>query len=250
MLVKYTKHGHIDHIGGVPSHVRKRLMSHAKPSTYYMPEHLVQTTKQSLEIAAVQSETAELATHAYLKPVGPGESIQLPAAYVAVPFPTVHAVTSQGYIIYKQHKKLKEEFQGMESQEIASLKKQGVEVVDEELVPEIAFTGDTTFEIFEKLAHPDLLKVKVLILEATYIDKDIDKQGKTSRTKARERGHVHLQELIDNADLFKDVGSIYLMHFSDKYSSGYIWRTVKKVSLPAPLKGKLYVGNMVHDLGF
>ena len=96
------------------------------------------------------------------------------------------------------------------------------------------------FDIFYDPFNPDLLKVKLLIMEATYIDGETDRHGKTSLEKARERGHTHLQELIDNASLFENVENIVLIHFSDKYSTKYIRDTVNKI-VPPELRKKIHL---------
>ena len=106
--------------------------------------------------------------------------------------------------------------------------------------------GDTTFEVFTSLTNPDLLKVKILITEATYIDDDVDKNGHSSVEKARERGHCHLQEFIVHEELFKDVENIVLVHISDKYSAKYIHRIVQE-SMPESLVRKVYLGTYMKD---
>ncbi len=55
------------------------------------------------------------------------------------------------------------------------------------------FSGDTTFEVFLSPPTPDLLKVKVIITEATYIE---EKANKDYVQQARERGHTHLSEIV------------------------------------------------------
>lgn len=94
--------------------------------------------------------------------------------------------------------------------------------------------------------HPDLLRVKLLITEATYIDDEVDRHGQHSVEKARDRGHSHLHEFVQNAHIFDKVENILLVHFSDKYSSNYVRRTVYK-SLPNVLKNKVHVGTIMKD---
>ena len=57
------------------------------------------------------------------------------------PFPTHHRVQSQGYIVYKQTKKLKPEYHGLSGPEIGKLAKEGVNIYDIVDTPEIAYTG-------------------------------------------------------------------------------------------------------------
>jgi hypothetical protein len=40
-------------------------------------------------------------------------------------------------------------------------------------VPEIAFTGDTSGELFEKDGYPDLYRAKLLIVECTFVDDSV-----------------------------------------------------------------------------
>ena len=62
-------------------------------------------------------------------------------------FPTVHRVKSQGYVVYKQHKKLKENFMGKPNHEIAKLIKLGVAIHDITIEPELAYTGKTVISL-------------------------------------------------------------------------------------------------------
>lgn len=83
-------------------------------------------------------------------------------------------------------------------------------------------------------------------MEATYIEPGEDQQGRSQVAKSRERGHIHLCELIEHAHLFKDVGAILLIHFSDKYSTGQIKDTVKNL-LPECLKEKVYLATLAKE---
>ena len=83
-------------------------------------------------------------------------------------------------------------------------------------------------------------------MEATYIDNEIDKDGRDGLTRARNRGHLHLQEIIDNEHLFKDVENILLVHLSDKYSVKYIKRRVDEI-VPESLRRKLHLGLVMKE---
>ena len=66
---------------------------------------------------------------------------QLPSNYIVKPFPTVHRVASQGYIIYEHTKELKPEFKGLPSHVIAQKVREGQEINDIQEIPCIAYTG-------------------------------------------------------------------------------------------------------------
>ena len=74
------------------------------------------------------------------------------------------------------------------------------------------------------------------------------KDGQGGIERAQRRGHSHLQEFVDNAHLFENVGKIVLLHFSDKYSSGYIKRQTEKILEGSPLKDKVVIGTVMKDI--
>lgn len=64
--------------------------------------------------------------------------------------------------------------------------------------------------------------------------------------KARDRGHIHIQELAYYAYLFENVENILLIHFSDKYSPNYIQNTVRQ-KLPDSLVDKVHVATVAKE---
>ncbi|VDN10681.1 unnamed protein product [Dibothriocephalus latus] len=184
-------HGHIDHIGGICQHMRKRELNRMPPAKYYLLPALIESVKAlCAEYGKMQSSSMlQCFQEPLLVPVESGSTIQINNQWSVRSFATDHAVPSQGYILYSTDDDLKQ------------------------TVPVVAFTGDTRFSIFTHLAHPDLLKVKLLIAEATYLDRP-DKH----LPSAQLHGHIHLQQYAQNADLFHTIGALYLMHFSDRYS--------------------------------
>ncbi|XP_002738480.1 uncharacterized protein LOC100377136 [Saccoglossus kowalevskii] len=237
----FISHGHMDHVAGLIHHASKRSNMRMKPATYYVPCIL----KQSLLVVAEQLSIMHGKEIDYYKHKAPiedfksGQQIKLPKSYFATLFPTVHTIPSQGYILWKVRSKLKGEYQGLPSNEIASIKKSGIEVTEQQEYPEIAFTGDTTFECFQLEGNESVLKVKLLIMECTYLDDE------TSISEAREKGHLHLNELVEHAELFENVESILLMHFSLKYSTQQIEELVAS-KLPETLKNKVYLALSAH----
>ncbi|XP_077995859.1 uncharacterized protein LOC144449223 [Glandiceps talaboti] len=235
----FISHGHMDHVSGLVQHTAKRLLGNMKPAMYYVPSVIKPCLTHAAEMFAIMDNKDAL-KQIQIMETEPGQRIQLPQGYFATVFRTVHRVPSQGYILWKQKSKLKEEYRGQAPKDIAKLKQTGVEVTETQDVPEIAFTGDTTFECFQLKGNEAVLKVKLLIMEATYLDVD------TTLDKTRERGHIHLDEIIQNAELFQDVESILLMHFSDKYSSSEIEELVKS-NLPDSLLGKVHLALTAHN---
>ncbi|CAL1536168.1 unnamed protein product [Lymnaea stagnalis] len=229
----FITHGHIDHIGAVANHVSKRSLTGMKPARYFVPPHLVEPLSAVMQAHYQMAET--VGSIESIKPFVEGDVVRLNSSYYVKAFPTIHRIPSQGYILYKEVKKLKEEFKGMQGFQVAALHREGKEIHDIIVTPEIAYCGDTTFEVFTNPPTSDLLKVKLLITEATFLDDEI---GKNMVQKAKDRGHTHLLELSQNADLFDDVGHIVLVHFSNKYSPKYI-RDCVYHKLPPKLRIKV-----------
>ena len=101
------------------------------------------------------------------------------------------------------------------------------------------FAGDTRFYVFNSPTNQDLLKVKLLIMEVTFLDGDI--------SIAHEKGHIHIKELAENAHYFHRVEHILLVHFLDKYSIEYIREKID--SLPDALKQKVHLGLNMQMMG-
>ncbi|BFZ18505.1 hypothetical protein BsWGS_21544 [Bradybaena similaris] len=231
----FITHGHIDHVSAVTSHVAKRELFGLKPARYYVPPNLVQPLLTVLRAHYEMAQTPELLSNVNIQPIVEGDIVRLNSHYFVKAFPTIHRISSQGYIVYREEKTLKEQYRGREGFEVAALHRSGVDIHDVTITPEIAYCGDTIFDIFTNPPNPDILKVKLLITEATYLDDHI---GKNMVQKARDFGHTHLQEIAQNAEIFKDVGHIILVHFSNKYSARYIHDCIQQ-KLPLELRDKV-----------
>jgi len=74
--------------------------------------------------------------------------------------------------VYLVKNKLKKEYCGLPLEKI-ELKLSGVQITDTIRVPEVAFTGDTTPDFILDKANKDVLESKLLIMEATFLDRSI-----------------------------------------------------------------------------
>lgn len=239
----FISHGHMDHIGGVTNHASKRGLYGMRKARYFVPPHLVENLMAVTKANCAMAETTDALEDVNILPFGLDETVSLPNNYYMRAFPTVHRIPSQGYILYKQTKKLKQQYVGQSSAAIAELHRDNVPIHDIIATAEVAFTGDTMIEVFLNPPNPDLLRVKLLIVEATFIDHS---EKADNIQKAREFGHIHLQEISDNAHLFRDVKYILLIHFSTKYSAEYIQQFVS-TSIAPELLGKVYCATIAKE---
>lgn len=74
--------------------------------------------------------------------------LQLPSNYYMCTFPTFHRIPSQGYILYKEVKKLKPQYVGQSASTIAGLHRSGVPIHDIITTPEVAYTGELHIDSF------------------------------------------------------------------------------------------------------
>ena len=220
-------HAHIDHMGGIVWHAATRSLMHMKPPTYLVPRENVEAI-EALFDASRRLDQSEL-PHT-LVPIGPGEEYALGPGLVVRPFRSIHVVPCQGYTIYEQRKKLKAQYQGLPQREIRDLRvEQGIEVTEIIEAPAVDFTGDTLIDVVER--EEVVRKARLLIMEVTFVDERV------SVEKCRGRGHIHLDEVAERADLFENEALLFT-HFSARYKAEDILAALDD-KLPASLRERV-----------
>ena len=76
-----------------------------------------------------------------------------------------HRVQSLGYGFNTVTQKLKQEFKHLPGKEIGNLRKQGIEITEEQLVPELIFYGDTSARTLWE--NSEWKKYPVVVIECT-----------------------------------------------------------------------------------
>ncbi|XP_072978129.1 tRNase Z TRZ2, chloroplastic [Typha angustifolia] len=215
----FITHAHLDHIGGLPMYLATRGLYNLKPATVFVPPCIKEDVEKLLQIHRTMSQV-ELEVDLIALDVG--ETYEIRNDLVVRPFRTHHVIPSQGYVIYSVRNKLKKQYAHLKGIQIKKLKLSGVEITDTILYPEVAFTGDTTSDFILEPRNADALRAKLLITEATFLDEENDIKH------AREHGHMHLFEIMENAQWFRNK-TILLTHFSSRYSIEDIRQAVSKL---------------------
>jgi ribonuclease Z len=214
-------HAHMDHMGGVAWHAATRALRRMAPPTYVVPRENAEAFAELFEVWR-RLDRSDLAHR--LVPLGPGEELELGHHLVARPFRATHRVPCQGYGLWRRTKHLLPEQRGKDGRELARLKRAGVAIEEELLRPELAFTGDTRIEVVER--EEVVRTARVLVLEVTFLDERV------SVEECRAKGHVHLDEVVERAELFENE-ALLLTHFSARYT---------KEEIPALLDARLPPG--------
>jgi ribonuclease Z len=202
-------HAHADHMGAVASHVARRALRRAAPPRYVIPRENEQAFGDLMD-AWRRLDLAELPC--VVSPAGPGDELELHRQLVAEVFRAPHRAPCQGYHIFSEGRELLPELVGLPEQEIADRRRGGETVTRAVRRSELAFCGDTRFDVLERV--PSLGQARRLMLECTFFDERVSVQA------AREMGHVHLDEIADRAELLRGVGSLLLTHVSARYGRG------------------------------
>jgi len=219
-------HSHMDHMGGVAFHAATRGLYNLPPPTYLVPKENVDALKGYFA-AARRLDHSKLAHKLF--PISPGEEYQLNKGLFVRAFRSVHVVPCQGYGIWERRMKLKSEYAGVAGAELKRLRESGVEITASKEFPLLAFTGDSMIEVVER--EEVVRKARLLIMEATFLD------DRVSVAQCRERGHIHLYEIAERAELFENQ-AILLTHFSARYSKEEVYEALDK-TLPPSLRSRV-----------
>lgn len=199
-------HGHADHIGALPALMGVRGLSRKGAPRTFLPAEIVDDVRIAL---AALSRIQRYQLEPELIGVRPGEVHQLYGDLHARVFKTYHPVPSVGYQLFRRVRKLRSEYRDMPGAEIARRREAGDDLFEWHERPEIAYATDTLIEVVDR--EPSLLESRVLVLECTFLDE------RKERAEARSRCHIHLDEILERADAFRNE-RLVLMHFSQIYS--------------------------------
>jgi ribonuclease Z len=219
-------HGHLDHSSGLAYYVSQRSLRKLPPPEIYCPPEIEDPLRK---ILSLWSEIEQFDLKYSLIGVDIGKIYPLHGNYHFRAIKTVHRVASNAYTILEKSIKLKGEFANLPGHRIAEMKRRGDDLFFESHNPIVTFSGDTCIEFV--LENEEARKSKILFMECTYVDE------KRAIERARNWGHTHLFEIAENAEAFRNVERLFLIHFSPRYTPAAIHEAINR-HLPAWLSSK------------
>lgn len=222
----FLSHTHLDHVAALPVYVARRRMMRMEPPTLYVPAYAVDDLRRFMLILQRLDRGRMLCN---LHGVNAGDEIALSRDHVVTAFATTHTIPSLGYLVWERRFKLKEEYHGLPGEQIRDLRKSGVEVTREIRTPILAYTGDTNPQGLD--AYPAVYQAKVLIVELSFI------RPNHRREKIHKFGHMHLDDFVERADVFKNE-LIICAHLSTRYNDREVHRLVD-AKMPPQLRERV-----------
>jgi ribonuclease Z len=221
-----VSHTHLDHIAALPVYVARRRMMKMEPPTVYVPDEGLEDVRKLLLIMQKLDRGRQVCQ---LHGVQPGAEIELSRDHIVTAFRTTHTIPSLGFVVWERRKKLKDEYLGLEGNQIRDLRLSGVEVTREVRTPLVAYSGDTSPAGLD--SYPPVFQAKVLITELSFV------RPNHRRDKIHKFGHIHLDDLIERADRFQNE-LVIVAHFSTRYHTQEVERTIDK-KVPTKLRERM-----------
>jgi ribonuclease Z len=224
----FVSHGHLDHIAALPVYVSRRRMMKMTPPTIYLPAEAIEPMQKILR-QFTRLDRGRLPCE--LRPIVPGEEVELSRELVMTATATRHTVPSLGYVAWDRRRKLKADYQGLAGEQIRDLRLSGTEVTAEIRNPLLAYLGDSSPAGLDDT--PAMYDAKILICEMTFVAPSHRKE------KIHKFGHMHLDDLVDRRDRFKNE-LVIAAHLSTRYHANSV-RAIVQQALPDMLDGRLHL---------
>lgn len=221
-------HTHLDHVAALPIYVARRRLMRMPPPMIFVPAYAVAEIKNLLSCF---NRLDGCRLDCQLVGAAAGDEYEMGRNHVLSCLATEHRIPSLGYVVWDRRKKLKPEYSGLTNDQIRDLRLGGTEVTNEVRVPLVAFLGDTNPRGLDN--NPVVYQAKVLIMEVTFL------APAHKRERIHKFGHIHLDDVIERADLFENE-LIIASHLSTRYHDDQIRRMIDK-RLPARLRDRLMV---------
>lgn len=177
-------HGHMDHLAGIPYYLSQRAFQGMKAGTLLLPREIERPVDAMLRC---WRDVERQGTPYQLVGMAPGELHEIRRDFGIRAFATHHGGPSLGYSLISIREKLKPEYLGTPSQELAKMRREGVEIQYRTEVPLVAYLGDTSLGVVYD--HPDVQNAEVLVAECTFFDP-------THHTKAKAGKHMHVDQFV------------------------------------------------------
>ncbi|HEX8342473.1 MAG TPA: MBL fold metallo-hydrolase [Tepidisphaeraceae bacterium] len=181
-------HGHMDHVAGLGYYLSQRHFQGMKPGTVLLPRQLDAPVG---ELLRAWQGVERQQTPFRVEPMCAGEDYPVRRDFVIRCVATHHGFPSLGYVLMSVREKLKPEYTQFSGEELARMKREGVEIQYKLEVPLVAYLGDTSYgPVFD---HPDVMRAQVLLCECTFFDHE-------HKTKAKAGKHLHVDDFVKVVD--------------------------------------------------
>lgn len=222
----FISHGHADHIGALNTLLGLRGLARLPPPRVFLPAEIRESVEAALaELSKIQRRPLEIDA----VPLTPGDEYELRPSLSVRALRTHHTVPSLGYQFFRRVHKLKSEYRDLPGVEVARRRKAGQDLFVSAERLELAYVTDTLVDVLD--AVPSLLTSRVLVMECLFLDE------RKPVELAREKSHVHLNELIERTESFQNE-RVVLMHFSQVYAPAEVHRILEG-RCPEPLRDKI-----------
>ncbi|WP_298900519.1 MBL fold metallo-hydrolase [uncultured Psychroserpens sp.] len=235
----FISHADRDHLGGLLQY--NQLFSHRRPHIYY--------PKDANSFRFLEDFTGRFDPHTsgtIWTPLEDEQMIDIKTNYKVQGFENKHIdvpgqLKSLSYKVIETKNKLKPEFAKLSSHDIVALKKEkGDGYINEQLQKNVLiYSADTPVFDYSKFDNCD-----VLIHEATFLKKDELEKG-NDRNK-----HSSLEDVMEMVANIS-VGQLILGHFSSRYDSSEIDKSIKKLIAHYNIKIPVFripIGEVSRDI--
>ncbi|HEX3725788.1 MAG TPA: metal-dependent hydrolase, partial [Pirellulales bacterium] len=194
----------------------------------YLPSETIETVEKILKLFT-RLDRGRMPCD--LRPLEPGQEVELSREHVVTVSQTRHTVPSLGFVVWERRQKLKPEYQALSGSQIRDLRLAGTPVTEERRVARFAYLGDSAPEGLDNC--PAMFEAQVLVMEMTFVAPSHRKD------KIHKFGHTHLDDVVERREKFKNE-LIIASHFSTRYHGKRIRDLVGK-SIPDMLGQRLYL---------